>query len=101
MGQPVVSEGADRISCPLPISLLCETLLMMIQLTKDFLGNAAGQRLDIPEADATNLVQQGYAQSIDDDPIVPLVQRSLQPALEQSLEKALTKALAKSAPGRA
>jgi HK97 family phage major capsid protein len=73
---------------------------MLIQLTKDFLGNTAGQRLDIAEADAHNLVQQGYAQTIDDDPIVPLVQRSIQPALEQSLEKALAKALSKSAPGR-
>jgi HK97 family phage major capsid protein len=70
---------------------------MLIQLTKDFLGNPTGSRLDIPEADAQTLVQQGYAHAVDDDPIAPLVQRSIQPALEQSLDKALAKAFAKSA----
>lgn len=75
---------------------------MVIQLTKDFLGNTAGQRLDLPDADARSLLQQGYAQvaqaaqGIDDDPIVPLVQRSIEPALEQSLERALGRVLAKS-----
>lgn len=73
---------------------------MLIQLTKDFLGNPTGQRLDVPDADAQNLVQQGYAHPVDDDPITPLVQRSIQPALEQSLDKALAKALAKSAGNR-
>ncbi len=73
---------------------------MLIQLTKDLLGSAPGERLDIPDADAQTLVQQGYAQTIDDDPVVPLMQRSIQPALEQSLERALGKALAKSSPGR-
>ena len=73
---------------------------MLIQLTKDLLGSGAGERLDIPDADAQTLVQQGYAHALDDDPIVPLVQRSIQPAMEQSLERALVKALAKSSPSR-
>lgn len=68
---------------------------MLIQLTKDFLGNTAGHRLDIPDADAQTLLAQGYAQAVDDDPILPMVQRSIQPALESSLEKALGKVLAK------
>jgi HK97 family phage major capsid protein len=66
---------------------------MFIQLTKDFLGNPAGHRLEVPEPDAQALVTQGVAQVIDDDPLTPVLQRSLQPALETSLEKALAKVL--------
>jgi len=66
---------------------------MHIQLTKDFLGNPAGQRLDVPEHDAQALVAQGVAQLTDDDPIAPVLQRSIQPALESSIEKALAKVL--------
>ena len=65
---------------------------MMIQLTKDFLGNPAGHRLDVPDADAQTLLAQGVAQ-VDDDPLGPVIQRSLQPALETSIEKALAKVL--------
>jgi HK97 family phage major capsid protein len=73
---------------------------MLIQLTKDFLGNPAGLQLDVADVDAKNLIHQGYAEPADDDPVAAVVQRSLQPAIEHSLDRALAKALAKHSPGR-
>ena len=73
---------------------------MQIQLTKDFLGNSAGQRLEVADHDAQTLLAQGIAQATDNDPLGPVLQRSIQPALESSIEKALAKVLQQRAAGR-
>jgi hypothetical protein len=65
---------------------------MHIQLTKDFLGNPAGHRLEVADHDAQSLIAQGIAQ-LNDDPIAPVLERSIQPALESSIAKAFAKVL--------
>jgi HK97 family phage major capsid protein len=72
---------------------------MQIQLTKDFLGNTAGQRLEVADHDAQTLLDKGIAQPLGqatDDPI----QRSIQPVIESSIEKALAKVLQQRSTGR-
>lgn len=63
---------------------------MLIQLTKDFLGNPAGHRLDVADADAQSLIHSGHAEPAD----------GIEPTLEQSFDRALAKAFAKSANAR-
>jgi hypothetical protein len=46
---------------------------VFIQLTKEFLGKKAGERIDVAEADAAQLVRQGVAMPVADDPITPAV----------------------------
>jgi HK97 family phage major capsid protein len=76
---------------------------MQIQLTKDFLGNPAGHRLDVSEHDGQSLLSQGLAQPvgpIGDDPLAPVLERSIRPALESSVEKALARALRATSRGK-
>ena len=40
---------------------------MFVQLTKEFLGKPAGERIDVADADADQLIRQGWAQPVDDD----------------------------------
>jgi HK97 family phage major capsid protein len=54
---------------------------MFVQLTKDFLGRKAGERLDVAEADANGLIASGAAVAVSDDVITPLVSRALESAL--------------------
>ncbi|MBX9677506.1 MAG: phage major capsid protein [Gemmataceae bacterium] len=61
---------------------------MHIQLAKDFLGQSAGVRFDMPDAEAQSLIDQGVAQMVD-DPLGPALTRSLQPALDAAIEKSL------------
>jgi HK97 family phage major capsid protein len=76
---------------------------MFVQLTKDYLGKPAGERIDLSPADAQQLIGQGVAQALADDPLTPLIQRSVQAAIETSLERALSPFLQQrgpSAPGK-
>jgi HK97 family phage major capsid protein len=61
---------------------------MHIQLAKDFLGQSAGVRFDMPEAEAQSLIEQGVAQAVE-DPLANTLTRSLQPALDAAIEKSL------------
>ena len=62
---------------------------MFVQLIKDHLGKPAGERIDLAPTDAQQLIGQGIAQALSDDPLTPLIQRSVQATVESSLERAL------------
>jgi HK97 family phage major capsid protein len=69
---------------------------MFVQLTRDFVGRKAGERIDLAEADANALIAAGTACPVADDPIGPLIQSSLDRALagvaghvQSSVESAL------------
>ncbi len=69
---------------------------MFVQLTKDFLGRRAGERIDVSPADAQQLVAAGSATTIADDPISGAVGRALEGALSrhaQTLDAAVNQAL--------
>lgn len=53
---------------------------MFVQLTKEFMGNAAGKRIDVSETDGAHLIAQGYAQPVADDLITPAVAKALEGA---------------------
>jgi HK97 family phage major capsid protein len=53
---------------------------MFVQLTKDFLGRKAGERIDVAEADAGQLIAAGTACACA-DALTPLVSRALEQAL--------------------
>jgi HK97 family phage major capsid protein len=54
---------------------------MFVQLTRDFLGKRAGERIDLAETDALTLVQSGAAEAVRDDVVTPLVNQALEQAL--------------------
>ena len=54
---------------------------MFVQLTRDYLGRKAGERLDLSDPDAAALVARGTAEPVRDDVLSPLIQRSLDAAL--------------------
>ncbi len=69
---------------------------MFVQLTKDFLGRRAGERIDVSPSDAQQLVAAGSATTIADDPIAGAVGRALEGALSrhaQTLDAAIGQAL--------
>jgi HK97 family phage major capsid protein len=69
---------------------------MFVQLTKDFLGRRAGERIDVSPADAQQLVAAGSATTVADDPIAGAVGRALEGALgrhAQALDAAVNQAL--------
>jgi HK97 family phage major capsid protein len=69
---------------------------VFIQLTKEFLGKKAGERIDVAEADAAQLVRQGVAVPVADDPVAPAVAKALEGAFacyNQGLDKAIQQAL--------
>src|SRR5436305_1213703 len=80
---------------PVPPSTFTE-FFMFVQLTKDFLGKKAGERLDVGESDASQLIAAGAAVAVTDDPITPLVSRALESALggfTRGLDTAITETL--------
>ena len=69
---------------------------MFVELKKPFLGRAAGERIDVSEDDARQLVQQGTAVAVADDLIGPAVARALDAALArcgQSIDAAVNQSL--------
>src|SRR5438552_1947465 len=69
---------------------------MFVQLTKDFLGRRAGERIDVSPADAQSLISAGSATAVADDPISSAVTRALDGALgrlTQNLDGAINQAL--------
>ncbi|OAI46889.1 hypothetical protein AYO44_10560 [Planctomycetaceae bacterium SCGC AG-212-F19] len=65
---------------------------MFVQLTKDFLGHAPGQRIDVAEEHGQLLIQRGIAAPVADDPLAPLVNRATE-QLTQRLSDGIAAAL--------
>ena len=70
-----------------------EVITMFVQLTKDFLGKPAGERIDVSDADANQLTQQGWARPIADDALSPMIARAVRSELDDAVERALAQHL--------
>ena len=62
---------------------------MFVQLTKEFLGKPAGERIDVADADADQLIRQGWAKPVEDDLLTPAIARAVQGGLDDAIERAL------------
>jgi HK97 family phage major capsid protein len=62
---------------------------MFVQLTKELLGKPAGERIDVADADADQLIRQGWAQPIDNDLLTPAIARAVQSGLDDAIERSL------------
>jgi HK97 family phage major capsid protein len=66
---------------------------VFVQLTKEFLGNAPGKRIDVSPEHGRLLVQRGIAEEVADDPLGPLVSRTVEQMtarLSEGVNQALT-----------
>jgi len=66
---------------------------VFVQLTKEFLGNPPGKRIDVSPEHAQVLIERGVANAIADDPLAPLVGRTveqLSARLSEGINTALT-----------
>src|SRR5947209_1430293 len=69
---------------------------MFVQLTKEFMGKKAGERIDVSDTDATALVAQQIATPVTDDFITPAVQKAMERAFtgfQKGLDSAIQSAL--------
>jgi HK97 family phage major capsid protein len=69
---------------------------MFVQLTKEFMGKKAGERIDVSEADAQALVGQALAVPVHDDLITPAVQKAMEQAFsgfQKGLDAVISTAL--------
>lgn len=66
---------------------------MFVQLTKNVLGKTTGERIDVADADAEQLIRQGWAQPVDHDVITPTITRAVQAGLDDAVEHALQRFL--------
>ena len=74
---------------------------MFVQLTKEFLGKPAGERIDVADGDADQLIHQGWAQPIEHDLLTPTITRAVQSGLDDAVERSLQSWLRKQQkPGR-
>jgi hypothetical protein len=62
---------------------------MFVQLTKEFLGKPVGERIDVADADADQLIRQGWAQPIEHDLLTPTITRAVQSGLDDAVERSL------------
>ena len=62
---------------------------MFVQLTKEFLGKPAGERIDVADTDADQLMRQGWAQPVNDDLLSPMISRAVQGGLDDAIDRAL------------
>lgn len=60
---------------------------MFVELTKDFLSQPVGERIDVTDAEAQSLITQGIAKAVEDDPLTPFLTRALDSSLERALQK--------------
>lgn len=51
---------------------------MFVQLTKEFLGNPAGKRIDVSPDHGQLLIQRGIAEAVSDDPLGPAVNKAVE-----------------------
>lgn len=70
---------------------------MFVQLTKEFLGKSVGERIDVSDSDADQLIRQGWAQPINDDLITPMIARAVQQELDGAIERSMQSFLKKQA----
>ena len=54
---------------------------MFVEITKEYLGQAVGKRIDVSDADARHLIDQGYAKVVSDDLLTPGVNKALEGAV--------------------
>ena len=74
---------------------------MFVQLLKEFPGKAIGERIDVADADADQLIRQGWAQPVQDDVLTPTIARAVQGGLDDAVERAMQTWLRKQPrPGR-
>lgn len=74
---------------------------MFVQLIKEFLDKPSGERIDVADADAEQLIRQGWAQPIQDDVLAPTIARAVQGGLDDAIERTLQSFLRKQIqPGR-
>src|SRR4051812_30598079 len=62
---------------------------MFVQLTKELLGKPVGERIDVSDADADQLIQQGWAQPVDGDLLTPTLTRAVQGGLDDAVDRAM------------
>src|SRR5207244_974196 len=78
-------EGAVRRTPSRPPRCACGKrhpgAIMFVQLTRDYLGRKAGERIDLSEADAAPLLSSGAAEAVRDDLLTPMIHRALDSAL--------------------
>ncbi|MBM3996196.1 MAG: phage major capsid protein [Planctomycetes bacterium] len=72
---------------------------MFVQLCKEFLGKPVGERIDVADADAAELIRQGWAQPIDHDVLTPAITRAVQGSLDDVVDLAMQNWLRRQ-PGR-
>ena len=58
---------------------------MIVELKKDFLGKKAGERVAVPLTDAEDLVGEGIARPVHDDPLLPLIAEHVTAAVDKAL----------------
>src|SRR5260370_3266391 len=54
---------------------------VFVELTKDFMGHKAGERIAVGDSDRDDLIKSGVAKPFSDDPITPLIARGLESAM--------------------
>src|SRR5947209_2154366 len=64
-----------------------EVSIVFVQLKKEFLGKPVGERIHLADADAELLVQKGVAEEVADDPLAPLLARTMERAVETALDQ--------------
>jgi HK97 family phage major capsid protein len=62
---------------------------MFVQLTKELLGKPVGERIDVADVDAEQLIRQGWATSVNDDVLTPMITRAVQSNLDDAVERAM------------
>ena len=70
---------------------------MFVQLTKEFLGKPIGERIDVADPDADQLIRQGWAQPVVNDVLTPTITRAVQGGLDDAVERAMQTWLRKQA----
>src|SRR5947209_14590201 len=65
---------------------------MFVQLKKNHFGQKAGARIDVEETVAGSLITQGIAEAMTDDPLAPVVAKSME-ALLATLTRGLNNAM--------
>jgi HK97 family phage major capsid protein len=71
---------------------------MFVELTKEFLGRAPGERIHVSDADAQGLITAGTARAVTEDVLTPVIQRGIESALQgftRSLDAVITETLQK------
>src|SRR5262249_15361891 len=68
------------------------TLLMFIVFKKDYLSHKAGAQVDVEPQVAKQLIEQGYAEVVTEDPLAPLLARSME-GLLANLNKSMSESL--------